>query len=120
MSIPSFMGVGRRMFFVHRKTQGQYINGRWTEGDTVLLEADGHMQEATLSDTLILPEGDRTKKAIKIFTTTQLHELDEGEDGHAADLVEYEGELYEVMKARNFKTGVLNHCQALAVRKARV
>ncbi|QYW06640.1 hypothetical protein uav_108 [Pseudomonas phage UAVern] len=69
------------------------------------------------SDTILLPEADRSKACLKVYTQGEpLWELKEGTDGHAADQFYWQGDLYEVMKVINYAMGVLNHFKAICMR----
>ena len=77
-----------------------------------------NVQPAKYHDLLILPESDRTKKAIRIFSYTELRTMREGSGGWEADEVLWDSDRYIVMRAKRYQMGVQDHYDCIAVRKS--
>lgn len=120
MTTPLFQKVGKTTLNIKRKTQGSYVNGRWVEGTDeypVCIEANVQ-PKLTNTELMLLPEGDRTTNALKVYTTFPLRQRVEGSspvDGDRFDWVD--GFTYEVVVTHTYVMGVLNHTKAIAVRK---
>lgn len=98
---------------------GEWIMGKWVE--TVIpveIIIEGNAQPLKFQEILQLPESDRTKEWIKIYTTDHLITAEESaETGNTADVVLFEGNTYKVMKQRHYRMGILDHSHALAARE---
>lgn len=119
-SIPTFQLTHKVKIKVKR-----YI-GEWNKGRYVIKDIpedfiiEGNVQPFRFQEILQLPESDRTKEWIKIFTTDHLITAEESsENGNEADRVIWEGNEYKVMKQRHYRMGVLDHNHAIAVRVVR-
>lgn len=115
---PLLSGVGKVQVVIQRPAPGAYVNGRWTEGQKTTLEIYANVQPGRMkySEIISLPEADRTKETIKIYTTSEIRTLREGENAHQADLVEWDGKLFEIRMVRHYQMGVLDHYEAVGVR----
>jgi len=87
----------RTSITVKRKATGVYTKGRYVPvgSDTTIVEANASLQPLQPKDLEMLPEGFRTKQAVKIFCPVLLRTGDP-EAGQEADRIEYGGETYEV------------------------
>ena len=65
----------------------------------------------------MLPEADRSKECIKIYTTSELLQRKEGASPNEGDLISWDGKLFEVMKVVHYQMGILDHYRAVAMRK---
>lgn len=121
MSVPRFRSVGSVTLNVTRQTQGSYSNTSfdYTAGTTSTLTIKANVQPATKYQTLQLPEADRTKASIAIWTVSELRVQREGTGGNGADLISWNGEVWEVMQVERWQMGVLDHYHAIAVRRER-
>ena len=103
---------------VLRRTGGQWVKGVWTAGEAETIIVDANIQPVLKStDTLTLPEAERSKEAIKVYTTEQLFQRLEGDSPKEGDLISWDGKLFEVRKVSGYKMGILDHFKAIAVRK---
>lgn len=103
---------------VTRREGGQYVKGVWQANSPVSLIISASIQPVAKStDTLMMLEGDRSKEAIKIYTTSKLLARVEGSSPVEGDLISWDGKVYEVMKVVEYKMGILNHTKAIAVKK---
>lgn len=118
MLYPPLLSTGRVTLDITRRTSTTYVNGRPVPGIGSLVQVVCNVQPVLKSsDTILLPESDRSKACLKVYTKGQeLFELKEGPDGHAADQFYWQGDKYEVMKVINYAMGVLNHYKAICMR----
>lgn len=118
MRNPPLFLVGRTTLDVTRTTASTYVNGRAVAGTSEVVQVVCNVQPVLkTSDTLMLPEADRSKACLKVYTNGgALKSLKEGGNGWAADRFYWEGDLYEVMKVISYKMGVLDHFKAVCMR----
>jgi len=116
MSIAQFSLVKKTPVDILRHAEGDYVDGEWVEGveTTVTIQANVH----PFSDyqVMILPESDRTKSWVWLFTSDLVRQKKEGVNGYGADRFMWDGDLYEVMAVRNYKMGVVDHREAKCTR----
>lgn len=116
---PPLLLVGQVTLEVSRYDAAAYVAGRAvTDATPTVVQVVANVQPVLKStDTYLLPEGDRSRAVLKVYTNaTPLRQLKEGAGGWAADRFYWDGELYEVMKVIEYKMGVLNHGKALCSR----
>lgn len=118
MRNPPLNLVGSVKLDIIRTTQTTYERGRPVPGGSYTVPIIANVQPiAKSSDTLLIPEADRSKACIKVYTKgAPMLALKEGEDGWAADRFFWKGDLYEVMKVISYEMGVLNHYKAICMR----
>jgi len=117
MLTPMFLSVGSTTATVKRYGQGSYLHGRWVDGAETTFTITANIQPHTvknLSDTTA--EGNKSKKAIKVFTTTTLRMTQEGTALQSGDKISWHNELYEVSELYTYEMGVLNHTMVIAIR----
>lgn len=119
MLYPPLLSVGRTQLAVTRRSLPTKDRGRYTEGTSEVVTITCNVQPILKStDTMLLPEADRSKACLKVYTKgAEIRGMKEGPGGHDADQFMWQGELYEVMKAINYQMGVLNHYKAVCMRK---
>jgi hypothetical protein len=101
---------------VRRDAQaGSYINGHWVEGKTQTLNIMATVEPLSGNDLLLLPEGERTKEAIRIYTDSELKTVDEFAK-RKADVVNYFGKCFEVQVVKRW-TQLIPHFACIAVNK---
>ena len=117
MTIPLFLATRTTPITVYRRGTSQYVGGRLVEGaEQTLPTIQANVQPVEkFSDTMQLAEADRTKRAIKVYSTFELLAEDE-KYNIQADRVLYNNELWEVKKSITYTMGVLNHTKAICVR----
>lgn len=115
---PPLLLVGRVTLDVTRTTATTYVNGRAVPGTSEVVQVIANVQPVLKStDTIMLPEADRSKAVLKVYTKGEsLRQLREGDAGWAADRFEWDGVTYEVMKVIDYRMGVMNHYKALCSR----
>ena len=103
---------------VRRSVAGSRVKGVYVSPPPKRISISANIQPMIKStDTMMLPEGDRSKEAIKIYTTTALFSVREGTNSVVADVIEWQGSEWEIVKVVHYQMGVLDHFKALAVRK---
>lgn len=115
---PPLLLVGKVTLSVTRTTATTYLVGRPVLGTSSVVSVVCNVQPILKSsDTILLPEADRSKAVLKVYTSgSELKALKEGGAGWAADRFVWQGDTYEVMKVINYQMGVLNHYKALCQR----
>lgn len=116
---PPFWATGRTTLTITRKTAGTYVNGRYVEGTTSTQEITANVQPGLKwNDIQYLPEGERGRKSLRVYTDFPLRTRQEGPDGHDADrFVWTDGHTYEVnVLCHSYEMGVLNHTKAICSR----
>ncbi len=119
MLYPPLLLVGSVPLDVIRRSSPSYVNGRLVEGSSSTVRIKANVQPVLKStDTLLIPEADRSKAVLKVYTNgAELRQLKEGPNGWAADRFLWKGDLYEVMKVIDYDTGnLLKHFKALCCR----
>lgn len=108
--------LGKRVHKVKRFSKGGYVNGRWVEGTTEIVDVYANIQPASQSyQARMLPEGEREKEAIAISSDHWLYSANSSDAELQADLIQYRGAEWKVVVYRpcgNFGT----HCEGLAVK----
>jgi len=70
-------------------------DGRWEQGDATDATIRASVQPASDDDLKTLPEGERTRRAKRIYTSSELRLVDQ-DAGTSADQVQVDGDWYEV------------------------
>lgn len=110
--------TGKVTVDVKRSEGGSRTKGVWTNAAQTTITISANIQPVLKgTDTLLVPEGDRSKEIIKIYTTTLLKSRVEGTTSNQGDIVEWDGKQFEVMKVIQYQMGVLDHVKAIAVRR---
>lgn len=116
MSIAQFSLVRKVPITILRHAEGSYVDGDWVEGgeQEVVIQANVH----PFSDyqVMMLPESDRTKSWMWLFTADLVRQKKEGTSGNDADRFLWEGDMYEVRMVQTFSMSVRDHREAKCVR----
>lgn len=116
MSTPLFLSVNKVTITVKRASVGEYVNSRWQAGETTEFTIEANVQpNLSGRDIKMLPEGDRSKKTIKLYTVTDINVSEQAEllEG---DKVLWKSEWYSVRATFPYSMGVLDHTKAICVR----
>lgn len=116
MRKPPLRLVGSVILDITRREPDSYYMGELVPGQTVIIPLKCNVQRSTYSQTLMLPESERSKDCLTVFCGEALREQREGTGGWAADEFTWEGARYKVMKVISYSMRVLDHHQVLAVR----
>lgn len=119
---PPFLLTGNKTITVSRRAQGSYVNGRYSEASPTTFTIIGNVQPGLKwNDLQQLPEGERNRKSLRLYTSTPLRTRKEGSNGWDADVIQYTDPLgvtedYQVVKVTHYAMGVLNHYKAVCIR----
>lgn len=118
MRNPPLLSVGHTTLDITRREPETYDRGRPVPGVESVVQVVCNVQPVLKSsDTILLPEADRSKACLKVYTKGEpLYGREEGINGTAADRFTWQGDVYEVMKVINYAMGVLNHYKAICMR----
>lgn len=110
--------IGKTVLTIQRRDVGTKVKGRYVEATPYEVEVVANVQPITrLTDRMLLPEADRSSKALVIYSQTPLRAMREGDGGWEADrFVWTDGDEYEIKSVTNYEMGVLNHFRAVAIR----
>lgn len=120
MMLPPFRSVGSVTLNIIRPNLGEYVDGRWVENvQKQQIKIIANVQpNLTKQDTMLLSEGDRSRRALRVYTSYDLRGRQEGASAVEGDrFVWTDGHTYEIMQVFNYQMGVLNHTKAIAVRR---
>lgn len=115
ITTPSFILTKKLPITILRKTEGEWIKGRWVEGRAEEIEIEANVQPMRGHELVVLPEADRTKDSIKVYSVERLRTVEEVKQ-EEADIVVWEGKHYRAVKTMTYKMGVLNHTKTVCVR----
>lgn len=101
---------------IKRGSTGTLVKGRWKKGPTTDVVIEANVQPFQYKDIMQLPEADRTKEWIKLYSKDLIRSAKEGDDGYDADIVLWDGFEYKVMRVRHYQMGILDHWHAQAAR----
>ena len=114
MTTASFSLVNNVPVTIQRHALGSYVNGNWVEGveQDVIINANIH----PFSDyqVMLLPEADRTKSWMWVFTSDLIRSKKEGQYG--ADRFTWNGDLYEIMATSVWTMQIRDHYEGRAAR----
>lgn len=119
---PNFLLTKKVPITLKRRVQGSYVNGEWVEGTTTDVVIQANVQPLRDHELMQLPESERSKEWLKIYSADEIRSQVEGTGGWDADEFQFDsmedGKLYtfKVMKVRRYKMGILNHHRGLAAR----
>lgn len=94
---------------------GKYVLGKYHAGTERSFTVLGTIQPMDAKSMLLLPEGERTKETIRIYTGTELMTVDL-KTGRKADVVTYRFREYEVHSVK-FWESLIPHFQIIAVQR---
>lgn len=103
---------------VFRTSAGSYdAYDRWIEGvETPITHNFTSVQPASGEDIALLPEGERSDDMVIIYDAEALYVTDKIA-GTVADVILYDNKRYKVIRCKPWKTGILDHYEAIADRE---
>lgn len=118
MSIAQFTLVKKIPVDILRHGEGSYVDGDWVEGTETTVTIQANVHPFSDYQVRMLPESDRTKSWVWMFTTSEVRARKEGPSGvaHGADRFIWEGDLYEAMKVQKYSMSVQDHYEIKAAR----
>jgi len=107
------------------RTKGKWYKGRFKLGEPVKLKFFGPVQPATAEELQQIPEGDRTQEIMKfmcappnkIYVTTAINSKSET-DGIISDQIIYDGDLYKVIRSKNWRNNGYTRAFAYCIGEA--
>jgi hypothetical protein len=116
MSIAQFSLVKKVPVTILRHAAGSYVEGEWTEGAETSVGIQANVQPFSDYQVSIMPESDRTKSWVWLFTSSEVRQKKEGTSGYGGDRFVWEGDLYEVMKVQTYTMTVQDHRECKCAR----
>jgi len=116
MSIAQFSLVRKTPVTVYRHGEGHYEDGDWIGGEEQEIVIQANVHPFSDYQVMMMPESDRTKSWLWLFTADEIRQKKEGVDGYDADIFLWLGDRYEVRMVQNFVMGVRDHFEAKCVR----
>lgn len=104
-------------YTLRRYEAGEYVKGRWVAGGTYTeTSIIASIQPVTGKERELLPEGERTKEVIRIYTKYGLRQAIE-QQNVKGDQISYKGRVYEVrmVETWDFDWNDMAHFKAIAV-----
>ena len=100
-----------------RKQSGSYVNGDWVDGSTEELTLKCSVQPQSRPSTVMnLPEGDRNKSLIELYTDEFVSDGKSGDGMYAPDTFTWNGSEYSVIKSLPWTTTRLAHYMVVAAK----
>lgn len=114
---PLFLFTGKVALTITRTGKASLVAGRWVDPAPTEVQITGNVQPLQRgTDTLLLPEADRSRAKYMLLTTDYVRAMLEGDNGWQADTLVYEGEKLEVLKVLTYRMGTLDHHEAILAR----
>ena len=114
----SLTNLGKRVHQVTRQVDdsGKWVDGEWVQADRVIINIYANIQPSLLSyQSKMLPESEREKEAIAIFSNHHLYTARTGSVPLEADLIFYRGAYWKVVVSKPYNN-FGEHCEAIAIR----
>lgn len=103
---------------VNRSSGGTWVKGVYRPNASAPVVIKANIQPILKStETMLMPEGDRSKEMIKVYTVAPLIQRTEGVSPLQGDTFVFDGKTWEVMKVISYKMGVLDHFKSICVRR---
>ncbi len=88
-----------RNITVQRFSPGVFLEGQYTSGGLIEIQMVAAVQPMGAREVMMLPEGDRLKEAIRVFSVQQL--LTKDETKSRSDVIVVDGRTFEVKMVTN-------------------
>ncbi len=96
-------------------TNGYYLEGVYQPSAIETVQVIGSLQPLSPKESLLLPENDRNRESYNLFTDVELSPA--SEDGlRVADLVEVNGELFQVRSVEAWRNVDIPYFKSLLLR----
>ncbi len=103
-----------RTFTVYREATGSWAKGKWTPGSESSFTVTGTWQPTPGNRLSVLPEGKRSVRTYTLYTSTELQGADQPDV--APDIVEADGERYDVITVAPWQNALIPHYECLCQR----
>ena len=104
--------IPRMPLTIRRTEGGEYVDGIWQPGTESEFTARYSVQPTSPDDMEMLPEGRRERRAYTLFGDDSLQGV--GTDN--PDLVQIDGEWYEVSAVQEWRNTLIPHCRSIVTR----
>lgn len=98
------------------RRSGAFVDGTWTVAATSTLTVTASVQELNGREFLALPEAQRIRHPIKLYTEADALRTADEDTGAMADIVTWNGDQYEVDTVQNRTAGPLPHWKFTALK----
>lgn len=105
--------IPRRPLAGTRFGAGSYVSGVWVEGVPEAISLTASVLPTSGKELQFLPEGRRERASLTLYTSFELRASGPGVN---ADLVEIDGEQWEVVRVEAWRNGILPHTKAIVQR----
>lgn len=116
MSIAQFSLVNKVPILISRHEQDTYVKGKPVEGAETLVTIQANVHPFSDYQVMMLPEADRTKSWVWLFTSDLVRQKKEGVSGNGADRFDWLGDTYEVRAVQTYVMRIQDHREARCVR----
>jgi hypothetical protein len=116
MSVAQFSLVKKTPVDILRHAEGSFVDGDWVEGAETTVTIQANVHPFTDYQVMMLPESDRTKSWLWLFTADLVRQKKEGVGGYGGDRFMWQGDLYEIMKVQTYTMTVQDHREAKCTR----
>lgn len=116
MTIPTFSLVNKVPIVVTRRQPSRYVNGRLVPGEETQITVEANVHPFSDYQVFIMPEADRTRDWLWVFSASELRTKKEGANATGADTFEWFGETYEIMKVQRYAMNILDSWQCKAAK----
>ncbi len=108
------MSSFKKPITVTRTAPGSYVNGYWQPGEPTVMTIRMSIQPLRVDEMDALPEGQRSSRAVKIYSEAELLPTDQA-TSQEADVITWLGKSWEVIGCAPYQMGVIPHYKAYAV-----
>lgn len=116
-SVPIFQMTGKVPLTLKRYAEGYRDEyGKWFDGTIETVEIEANIQPLGYRDLIAMPESDRTKELVRVFSASEIRGTVEGVAKQLPDTFEWQGNTFTVIRVYKFSMGVLDHYKAIASR----
>jgi len=99
-------------------TGGSYVDGIFQKSEYSIVPIFANIQPVGYKETQMVAEADRSKKMVKVYSSSAIFSEEENENG--PDEFDWEGDRFRVMKVLNYSMHVLDHYKAIGVMKEKL
>lgn len=114
-SYPKFLLTRKLTIPILRSSPGEYIEGHWVPGEVTEITIEANVQPMRGWELQALPESDRSKESIKVYTESTLKTVEEV-GATMADIAVWGGKKFQVIRAVTYRMGILDHTKAICYR----
>lgn len=112
MSLPNFNLTGKVSLTLSRYALGSFSTGDYVKASPTTVVVQANVQPMKDREILQMPEADRTKIWLKVYSASEIRSNKEG--AYDADRFEWQGDTFQVERVQNYSMGILNHWRATA------